>query len=246
MQHRTEKWNLIWGTVALLLGRGALLVVPYIVGNGFETCWVTLFFLKCFCISTTQLVIDLTLSGNPNVSEELVKSILLLNGSIIVSAALSSINSFLYSVSGERIVTRLRQNLFRNVLTQEIAFFDESKHSQTKSPFHFTYAISTTKTTQTTQPQPAKTGELLNRLSSDCTILQDAATVQISWALRSLSTMAVSVVMIFYISWKLSLLILLFVPILGVVTVIYGRWIKKLSKSFQDALASATDTASGK
>ena len=53
------------------------------------------------------------------------------------------------------MVARLRTDLYRAVMTQEIGFFDTRR-----------------------------TGELTNRLASDTTVLQNAVTVNISMALR--------------------------------------------------------------
>ncbi len=59
---------------------------------------------------------------------------------------------------GQRIVNRLRQKVFSSILLQETAFFD-------KNP----------------------TGELINRLSSDTTLVGKAITDNVSDGLRSLA-----------------------------------------------------------
>lgn len=57
---------------------------------------------------------------------------------VVVTGIFTGIRAFLFQLAGERTVARLRKRLFESIITQEIAYFDVTK-----------------------------TGELLNRLSSD-------------------------------------------------------------------------------
>ena len=47
----------------------------------------------------------------------------------------------------------------------------------------------------------------------------------------------VGVIILFVISWKLSLVIFLIIPIIGGIAVVYGKFIRRVSKAVQDALA---------
>ncbi|KAK3257579.1 hypothetical protein CYMTET_33342, partial [Cymbomonas tetramitiformis] len=79
--------------------------------------------------------------------------------------------------------------------------------------------------------------ELMNRLSSDTATLQDAATVNISMLLRYVLQILGSLVFMFIISWKLTLVMLAVVPFVAMGTAYYGMSIRKFRKEFQDALA---------
>lgn len=57
---------------------------------------------------------------------------------VLITGIFTGIRAFLFQLAGERVVARLRKRLFDTIIVQEIAYFDETK-----------------------------TGELLNRLSSD-------------------------------------------------------------------------------
>ena len=87
----------------------------------------------------------------------------------IISAAASSIRYFLFTVSGERVVARLRADVYGRLLEQEIAFFDEHK-----------------------------TGDLSNRLASDTTVLQNAVSVNLSMMLRNFAAVLGGTVMLFF------------------------------------------------
>jgi len=117
-------------------------------------------------------------------------------------------------MAGERLVARLRSQLYQCIITQEASFFDEQK-----------------------------TGELMNRLAADTTVVQNSVTVNISMGLRSLAQVVLSIALLFVTSWKLSLVMMAVVPVLIAFARIYGGYVRKLSKDYQDALAKASEVA---
>jgi len=121
---------------------------------------------------------------------------------------------YLFTVAGERIVTRLREQLYRNLIEQEIAFFDEQR-----------------------------TGELTHRLAADTTVLQNTVSVNISMALRHLLQGFGGVALLLYTSPYLTAWMLMVVPPVAIGAVVYGRRIKRLSKQVQDSLAEAGEVA---
>jgi ATP-binding cassette subfamily B protein len=121
---------------------------------------------------------------------------------------------YLFTTAGERVVTRLRQDLFGSLMAQDVGFFDERK-----------------------------TGELTNRLSSDTTVLQNTVSVNISMALRNAAQALGGIALLFYTSPVLTGLMLAIVPVVAVGAVTYGRKVRGLSKQTQDALAAANEVA---
>ncbi len=119
-----------------------------------------------------------------------------------------------FSITGERIVARLRADLFARLMDQDIAFFDEKK-----------------------------TGELTNRLASDTTVLQNTVSVNISMGLRFVASIAGGVACLLFTSPKLTLLMLAVVPPIALGAVAYGRRVRKLSRDVQDALAGSSEVA---
>lgn len=146
--------------------------------------------------------------------KELNKTTLLLCLLFVVSSTFAMIRGALYTLAGERLVARFRVRLFDSIIHQTIAFFDENQ-----------------------------SGELQSRLSSDTSSIQNAVTVNVSMSLRWLVSAIVSLVVIFIISWKLSLTMLTVVPAVGIGATIYGRFVRDLSTRYQDALAKAADQA---
>lgn len=53
-----------------------------------------------------------------------------------------------------------------------------------------------------------KTGELMNRLSSDTTVVKDCLSVNISMGLRAMAEIVVSIGFLFFTSWRLTLVMM--------------------------------------
>ena len=83
----------------------------------------------------------------------------------------------------------------------------------------------------------------MNRLSSDTTVVQNTATVNISMALRFSVQVLASLVMIFLYSWKLSLVMIASVPLVVILSSTYGKFVKRLSTRYQAALAKVADAS---
>ena len=133
---------------------------------------------------------------------------------LAIQAAAGSMRFILFTVAGERIVSRLREDVYRAILRQEIAFFD----SRT-------------------------TGELTSRLAIDTTVLQNTVSVNVSMALRNAVTVVGGVGALVWTSPKLAAVMLLVVPPVAVGAVLYGRRVRTLSREVQDALAGASEVA---
>ncbi len=84
-----------------------------------------------------------------------------------------------------------------------------------------------------------KVGELTSRLSSDITLIQDTLRTTIAEFFRQIIIILGSIVFIAMISWKLSLIMLATVPVMAVVAVIFGRFIRRLGKEAQTAAADS-------
>lgn len=84
-----------------------------------------------------------------------------------------------------------------------------------------------------------KVGELTSRLSADINLVQETMRTTLAELFRQLIIVVGSIVFIALISWKLVLIMLCTVPVVAVFAVIFGRFIKKLSKQAQDAAAES-------
>uniref|UniRef100_A0A8D3CCV9 ATP-binding cassette, sub-family B (MDR/TAP), member 11a n=1 Tax=Scophthalmus maximus TaxID=52904 RepID=A0A8D3CCV9_SCOMX len=98
------------------------------------------------------------------------------------------IQSFAFAKSGELLTRRLRTLGFQTILRQEIGWFDDPRNSP---------------------------GVLTTRLATDASMIQGATGSQIGMVIDSLTNIGASVIIAFYVSWKLTLVILCFLPLVG-------------------------------
>lgn len=85
-----------------------------------------------------------------------------------------------------------------------------------------------------------KVGELTSRIASDITQIQETLRTTIAEFFRQIVIIVGSIFFIFYMSWKLALIMLATVPVMAIVAVIFGRFIRKLSKEAQNQTATST------
>ncbi|KAK9511846.1 hypothetical protein O3M35_000427 [Rhynocoris fuscipes] len=121
---------------------------------------------------------------------------------------------YLMNMSAQRITKSLREKVFSSIMHQEVGFFDRNK-----------------------------TGELINRLSTDTSVVSNSVTMNISDGLRSTFMVAAGISMMFYMSPKLALVSLCIVPPVAGMAIMYGRFIRKMTRKVQDSLAEATQVA---
>ncbi|MEM6533750.1 MAG: ABC transporter transmembrane domain-containing protein [Myxococcota bacterium] len=129
-------------------------------------------------------------------------------------ALASGFRYYLFTTTGERVVADLRRLLYGRIVAQEVAFFDERR-----------------------------TGELVNRLASDTSVVQNAVSVNISMALRNAAQAVGGFVLLFYTSAELTLVMLLAIPPIAISAMLFGKRIRRLSRAAQDALAESGEVA---
>ncbi|KAG1294344.1 hypothetical protein G6F66_005299 [Rhizopus arrhizus] len=132
----------------------------------------------------------------------------------VVGAAANTGRVMLFRISGERIIQKLRNDLYKSVLKQDMSFFDKNR-----------------------------TGELISRLSTDTAIVGKSLTNNVSDGLRALATATVGSSMMLVISPKLTGIMMLIVPPVAAFAIVYGRYVKTLSRKTQTALGEITKVA---
>ncbi len=84
-----------------------------------------------------------------------------------------------------------------------------------------------------------KVGELSSRISSDITQIQETLKTTIAEFFRQIVIVVGGIAFIFVFSWKLALIMLATVPVMAVLAVFFGRFIRRLSKEAQDHAATS-------
>ena len=83
----------------------------------------------------------------------------------------------------------------------------------------------------------------MSRLSSDTSVLKNTVTSNVSMGLRWAATVIGGILFLFFISWKLTLVMITIVPIVAIGAKYYGTYVRNLSKQTRRALAKATEVA---
>ena len=82
-----------------------------------------------------------------------------------------------------------------------------------------------------------KTGDITSRLSSDTTLVGDQVTLNVNVFLRSLVQIVGVLVFMFRVSWQLSILAFISVPVITILSKSYGNFVRALTKVMQTKLA---------
>jgi ABC-type multidrug transport system fused ATPase/permease subunit len=84
-----------------------------------------------------------------------------------------------------------------------------------------------------------RVGDLNSRMSADISQIQDTLTTTIAEFLRQFMLVVGGIILLLYISPKLTLMMLAIVPVVAVAAVIFGRFIRKTSKEVQEKIAQS-------
>jgi ABC-type multidrug transport system fused ATPase/permease subunit len=129
---------------------------------------------------------------------------------LFVQAIFSFTRVYTFSVTSERTLADIRRSVYEKVIWQPLSFFDNRR-----------------------------VGELMSRITSDVSTLQDTFTFTLAELLRQTLTLVLGGAVIFYLAPTLTAFMLLTFPVLVVLALLFGRYIRKLSKKTQDKLAEA-------
>lgn len=133
---------------------------------------------------------------------------LLLLGVFALQALLGFGRIYLFSYVTEHMLARLRQDTYEHLLKLPMSFF-----------------------------ATRRVGELNSRISADVALLQDTFTTTLAELVRQLVIVTVGLVLLTALSPQLTLTMLASIPVVAVVAVLFGRFIRKLSKEVQDRIA---------
>ncbi|CAM1510256.1 Fc.00g005910.m01.CDS01 [Cosmosporella sp. VM-42] len=136
-------------------------------------------------------------------------------GAILTLGAMANFGRvILLRIVGERVVARLRSQLYRRTYVQDAEFFDANR-----------------------------VGDLISRLSSDTVIVGKSVTQNLSDGLRALFSGGAGFAIMIWTSPKLTGLLFLMFPPIAVGAFFYGRAIRNISRSIQKNLGTLTKIA---
>ncbi len=135
---------------------------------------------------------------------------LALLGILFIQGVFSFTRVYTFSVVSERSLADLRKSVYEKIIWLPLSFFDNRR-----------------------------VGELMSRITSDVGTLSDMFSFTLAELLRQFLTLIFGTALIFYLAPKLTGFMLLTFPLLVVLALIFGKYIRTLSKKTQDKLADA-------
>jgi ATP-binding cassette subfamily B protein len=135
---------------------------------------------------------------------------LVLIGVLLVQGIFSFIRVYTFSIVTERSLASIRKAVYQKLLWLPSSFFDSRR-----------------------------TGELLSRITTDVSTLSEMFSLTIAELLRQLIILILGAGVILYLTPHLTVFMLLTIPVLVIVAMVFGKYIRKLSRDTQDKLADA-------
>ena len=132
-------------------------------------------------------------------------------GVFIGQAAFNFVQNYLIAWIGERIVVDLRRDLYRHLQTLPPDFYADRR-----------------------------TGELLSRITNDVNAVQNTVSNNLLNLMQEVVTLVGSMAIIFYLDWRLSLLLLVVAPLIAFSAALFGRALNRTSRKVQEGLGDAT------
>ncbi|MBL6852088.1 MAG: ATP-binding cassette domain-containing protein [Alphaproteobacteria bacterium] len=140
-------------------------------------------------------------------------------GLLLLAAAVlgiaTAIRFYFVTWIGERVVADLRKAVFANVIRLSPSFFEVTR-----------------------------TGEVLSRLTADTTLIQTLVGSSVSVSARNFVMFVGGLVLMFVTSAKLTLLVIGAVVLVMIPLLLFGRWVRALSRRSQDRIADTSAHAS--
>jgi ABC-type multidrug transport system fused ATPase/permease subunit len=129
---------------------------------------------------------------------------------LILQSVFSYFRIYLFVNYTENTLATLRQALYAQMIRLPMSFYAEQR-----------------------------VGDLNSRISSDISQLSDTLTTTIAEFLRQFMLIIGGIILLLFISPKLTFLMLAIVPVVAVSAVIFGRFIRKVSREVQDKIAES-------
>ena len=127
-----------------------------------------------------------------------------------IQMVFSFLRIYLFTYVGEHAVADMRKEIYTKMITMPMDFFAQRR-----------------------------VGELSSRLTADVTQIQDAVTSTFAEVLRGLLTLIIGIGLILWISPKMTALMLSVVPVIIVIALVFGKFIRNISRQAQDKLAES-------
>ncbi|WP_286057915.1 ABC transporter ATP-binding protein [Bacillus mojavensis] len=129
----------------------------------------------------------------------------------LIQAALSAYATYALNYSGQKIISGLRDLLWKKLIKLPVSYFDTNA-----------------------------SGETVSRVTNDTMVVKELITSHISGFITGIISVIGSLTILFIMNWKLTLLVLVVVPLAALILVPIGQKMFSISRETQDETARFT------
>ena len=129
----------------------------------------------------------------------------------LVQLICQTIHNYLFDVTEKRVIADFRIKLFNHLHKMSVSYFVKRR-----------------------------TGEVMSRMTNDVTTIENIVTDLPATMIQQSIRLLGGIIIIIYMNWKLTFMILILAPALALFARVFGRKLKKLSTEIQDKLAVST------
>ncbi|MBK9794400.1 MAG: ATP-binding cassette domain-containing protein [Sphingobacteriales bacterium] len=156
------------------------------------------------------LLVDASLGKASGMINQRSQVAILLFVIILLQSIFSFSRVWFFTQVNERALANIRRDLYNKMICLPIPYFEEKR-----------------------------VGELNSRITNDVSALQDTLSITLAEFFRQTATLAIGIGLLFYRSVHLTLVMLMSFPVIIVLAIFFGKFIRNNSKKTQDALAEA-------
>lgn len=129
---------------------------------------------------------------------------------VLAQAVISFFRTVTFAIVSEKGMADVRKTLYAKLVTQPVSFFESTR-----------------------------VGDITSRITADVEQLQSAISITLAEFIRQIIILIVGIIYLIYLAPSLSMVMLLTLPVVIVMAMWFGRYIKKLSRTRQDQIAES-------
>jgi ATP-binding cassette, subfamily B, bacterial AbcA/BmrA len=134
-----------------------------------------------------------------------------IGAAFIIQAIISGISIYLLSFVGQKVVARLRERMWKKMIRMPVSYFDQQS-----------------------------SGETVSRIVNDTSVVRDLISSHFPQFITGIISIIGAIVILLVMDWKMTLLMLISVPLTLAIMMPLGRKMAKISRGLQDETAVFT------
>jgi ABC-type multidrug transport system fused ATPase/permease subunit len=153
---------------------------------------------------------DLIDSANSADGNTVNNTTLILVSIFLIIAIMSFFRIYLFGIVTQKSLALLRTETYKHLISSPMSFFSSKR-----------------------------VGELSSRITTDIAMLEETFSTTIAETIRQMITIPVAFSFLLFISPRLTIFMIAVIPVVALIGIFFGKYIKKLSKDAQDDIAES-------